>query len=336
MILAGDIGGTKTVLALYRPEDPIGAPYRMRKYASAEYPGLEPIVADFFEGEDETPRFAAFGIAGPVVGRAVTTTNLPWIIEAEQLEQRFGIRRVDLLNDLQATATAVPFLEPGHICPLYQGNDDAAGPVAVVAPGTGLGVAFLIRDGDAYRALPTEGGHMSFGPCSSLEAELLAFLRERFGHVSYERIASGSGLPNIYDFLASTGRYRPPAWLTESLSEAGDPTPIIVAAAQEHRADICVATLDLFVRVLGGAVGSIELLLMSTGGVYLGGGMPPKILDRLRQPDFIEAIHAKGRSRALLERIPVRVILDADSALHGAVWHARSAEADLLKPDSKR
>jgi glucokinase len=336
MIFAGDIGGTKTVLALYRPKDPIGTPYRMRKYASAEYPGLEPIIADFFEGGAETPCVAAFGIAGPVVGRAVTTTNLPWVIEAGQLEQRFGIRRVDLLNDLQATATAVPFLDARHICPLYQGTDDSEGPVAVVAPGTGLGVAFLVRDGDGYLALPTEGGHMSFGPCSGLESELLAFLRERYGHVSYERIASGSGLPNIYDFLVSTGRYSSPDWLADALRAAGDPTPIIVAAAQERREGICVATLDLFVRVLGSAVGSIELLLMSTGGVYLGGGMPPKILDRLRQPDFIEAIHAKGRSRSLLERIPVRVILDSDSALHGAAWHARRAEADLLKRDSSR
>ncbi len=325
MILAGDIGGTKSVLALYREGDPPGRPYRMQKYASTEYAGLEPIIADFLGSAGGKPDRAAFGVAGPVVGRRVEATNLPWTVDAGSLESCFGIPRVELLNDLQATAAAVPHLEAHDRCTLHTGAAHPEGVVAVVAPGTGLGIAFLVATGSGYRAFPTEGGHMSFGPCTDVESDLLSFLRQRFGHVSYERIASGSGLPNIYDFLLQTGRFDQPTWLRESLATAADRTPVIVEAALEERAEICAASLDLFVRVLGGVVGSAALLLMSTGGIYLGGGMPPRILPRLRQPDFLAALHGKGRFRALLERMPVHVVLDADAALHGAAWHARRA-----------
>ncbi len=330
MILAGDIGGTKTVLALYRPDDRLGEPYRMQRYASAEYAGLEPIVAEFLASAGATPRCAAFGVAGPVVARRVETTNLPWTIDAAEMEVGFGIPRVDLLNDLQATAAAVPHLQATDVVTLHPGKAEAAaaGVIAVVAPGTGLGIAFLVPTEGGHDAFPTEGGHMSFGPCTAVESDLLLFLRQRFGHVSYERIASGSGLPNIYDFLLTTGRYPVPTWLSDALAVAADRTPVIVEAALGQRAEICVATLDLFVHVLGGVVGSAALLLMPTGGIYLGGGIPPRLLARLRQADFLEAIHAKGRSRAVLQRIPIHVMLDAEAALHGAVWHARKVVAE--------
>lgn len=336
MILAGDIGGTKTVLALYRPDDPIGEPCRIRKYASGAYPGIEPIVADFLGSGGEVPRAAAFGIAGPVLGRTVETTNLPWKIDGALLESEFGIRRVALLNDLRATATAVPFLGSDDLCTLHAATADPNGMMAVAAPGTGLGFAFLIRTEEGHSAFPSEGGHMSFAPASNLESELLGFLQQRFGHVSYERIASGSGLPNIYDFLVQTGRYEVPGWLREELAEATDRTPSIVSAAMEQRSEICAATLDLFVGILGSAVGSVALLLLPTGGIFLGGGIPPRILPRLQQADFVQAIHAKGRSRQLLQGMPVHVILDPEAALHGAVWHARKAEADLLAQDACR
>lgn len=330
MILAGDVGATKTVLALYRREDPIRQPYRQQRYASRDFPGLEPIVADFLAGAaGGIPSTAAFGIAGPVVGRSVETTNLPWKVDAWQLEQRFGIRSVALLNDLQATATAVPFLEAADFRTLHPATADPRGLVAVIAPGTGLGMALLVTTEHGHLALPTEGGHMSFAPGDDMEIDLLRFLRNRFGHVSYERIASGSGLPNVYEFFRAEGQLDEPAWLREQLGAAGDPTPVIVAAALEQQVPIAVATLDGFVRVLGSAIGSAALLSMPTGGIYLGGGIPPRILQRLRQPDFLEAVHAKGRSRALLERMPLHVILDAESALHGAVWHARQIESSL-------
>jgi glucokinase len=334
VILAGDIGGTKTVLALYRPDDPIGKPLRQQKYASTQFAGLEPIVNDFLGSSPEQPRAAALGIAGPVVGRCVETTNLPWTVDAAVLESAFGIRRVDLLNDLQATALAVPFLDQRAICTLHRGYPEPDGVIAVAAPGTGLGFAFLVPTEQGHRAYPTEGGHMSLAPASELEAELLAFLKARFGHVSFERVASGSGLPNIYDFLRDTGRHTVPSWLDDALRKVADRTPVLVTAALEQRAAICEATLDLFVQLLGSAIGSAALLLMPTGGIYLGGGIPSRILGRLQQPDFLSAMHAKGRQGALLQRMPVHVMLDSEAALHGAAWQARRAEAELLAHDA--
>jgi glucokinase len=170
---------------------------------------------------------------------------------------------------------------------------------------------------------------MSFAPRGDVEEQLHSFVHDRIGHVSFERICSGIGLPNIYDFIRSSGHYQEPAWLSEELARAEDPTPVIVNAALANRADICTATLDIFVRALAGALGNMSLVLLPMGGVYLGGGIPPRILRRLQQPDFIEAIRDKGRFRTLLERIPVHVILDPESALHGAAWHARQLAAAL-------
>jgi glucokinase len=322
-ILAGDVGGTKTALALYRPNDPIDQPYRSEKFASGEYDNLDSIVERFLHEAGETPRAAAFGVAGPIVAGKAHITNLKWDIDSERLGRSFGIASLGLLNDLQATALAVPHLAPEDRCTLSPGIPEPDGLIAVIAAGTGLGMAFLVPGPGGYRAFPTEGGHMSFAPRGDVEAELHAFLRDRLGHVSFERICSGIGLPNIYDYLRSSGRYQEPAWLREELEGAADQTPVIVDAALAGRADICTATLDIFVRALAGALGNMSLVLLPLGGVYLGGGIPPRILERLQQPDFVEAIRDKGRFRALLERIPVHVILDAQAALHGAAWHAR-------------
>jgi glucokinase len=329
MILAGDIGGTKTVLALYDSEDPIDRPFRTQKFASGSYPGLEPIIAEFLKDIEQSPRVGAFGIAGPIEGRSVRTTNLPWLVNADDLEARFRFRAVDLLNDLQATASAVPFLCRENVRTLNEGYADSNGPIAVIAPGTGLGMALLVPSVEGYRALASEGGHMSFSPITAIEIELLRFLQDRFGHVSFERICSGSGLPNIYDYLLTTGRYEEPDWLHDQLAAVDDRTPIIVAAAVAHRSAICVATLDLFVTVLASAIGNVALLTLPTAGIYLGGGIPPRIVERLHQTDFLEAIVAKGRSRSMLERMPVHVILDAQAALHGAAWHARRKDGEI-------
>jgi glucokinase len=224
----------------------------------------------------------------------------------------------------------VPHLAPEDRCTLSPGIPEPGGLIAVVAAGTGLGMAFLVPTTDGYRAFPSEGGHMSFAPRGEVEAELHAFVRDRVGHVSFERICSGIGLPNIYDYLRSSGRYQEPTWLREELGRVADRTPSIVEAALANRAEICSVTLDIFVRALAGALGNVSLLLLPVGGVYLGGGIPPRILQRLRRPDFLEAIRDKGRFRALLERIPVHIILDAQAALHGAAWHAREL-ASLLR-----
>ncbi len=322
-ILAGDLGGTKTVLALYRPDDPIDRPHRSEKYPSGDYDDLESIVEQFLDEAGEAPRAAVFGVAGPIVGGKAHITNLRWNIDPERLGKSFGIPSLGLLNDLQATALAVPRLAPEDRCTLSPGSPEPDGLIAVIAPGTGLGMAFLVPGPGGYRAFPSEGGHMSFAPRGDIEADLHAFLRDRLGHVSFERICSGIGLPNIYDFLRSVGRHQEPAWLRQEIEGAADPTPVIVNAALSERADICTATLDIFVRALAGALGNMALMLLPMGGVYLGGGMPPRILSRLRQPDFVWAIRDKGRFRTLLERIPVHVILDPQAALHGAAWHAR-------------
>jgi glucokinase len=330
-ILAGDLGGTKTVLALYRQGDSMDRPHRAEKFASGEYSDFDSIVARFLGETGETPRAAAFGVAGPIVAGKAHITNLNWEIDPERLARSFDIATVGLLNDLQATAIAVPHLAPEDRCTLSPGIPEPGGLIAVVAAGTGLGMAFLVPTPGGYRAFPSEGGHMSFAPRGEVEAELHAFVRDRVGHVSFERICSGIGLPNIYDYLRSSGRYQEPTWLREELGRVADRTPSIVEAALANRAEICSVTLDIFVRALAGALGNVSLLLLPVGGVYLGGGIPPRILQRLRRPDFLEAIRDKGRFRALLERIPVHVILDAQAALHGAAWHAREL-ANSLRP----
>ena len=328
-ILAGDLGGTKTVLALYREDDRIDRPCRSEKFASSEYSDLDSIVARFLDEAGETPRAAAFGVAGPIIAGKAYITNLSWEIDPECLARSFGITVIGLLNDLQATAIAVPHLSPESRCTLSQGISEPDGLIAVIAPGTGLGMAFSVPAPGGRRAFPSEGGHMSFAPRGEVEAELHAFVRKRIGHVSFERICSGTGLPNIYDYLRSSGRCREPDWLREELGRVDDPTPVIVQTALQERAEICMATLDIFVSALAGAVGNMSLVLLPSGGVYLGGGIPPRILERLQRGDFVAAIRDKGRFRPLLERIPIHVILEPQAALHGAACHARELANSL-------
>ena len=321
-ILAGDIGGTKTVLALISAENGVGRPSRQARFASGEHESLEVIIHAFLADCETTPQIASFGVAGPVIGRRAKITNLPWVIDADAIGETFGIPTVHLLNDLEAIATAVPHLAAGDLCTLNAGRPDPAGTKAVIAPGTGLGMSFLTWTGERYQAHPTEGGHASFAPATPEQVELLAYLARRFGHVSYERVCSGSGIPNLYDYLLTSGGSVEPEWLRQALSEAVDPTPIIVTAGLERRAEICVGALDMFVRILGGVVGNVALKVLATGGLYLGGGIPPRILSRLRQPDFLAAIAHKGRFSELLSGIPVHVILDPHAALHGAAFDA--------------
>jgi glucokinase len=337
MILAGDIGGTKTVLALYSKERGIDTgPLHETRYASADQPSLEAIIADFLAQTGAKPTAASFGVAGPVQGRRANITNLPWRIDADHIGDRFGIDQVFLLNDLQAIATAVPHLGEQDLHTLHPGQPVISGNRAVIAPGTGLGIASLVWDGERYLAQATEAGHTSFAARNSSQAALLVFLQQRYGHVSFERVCSGKYLPGIYDFLVASGDLSVPAWLDEQLTEADDRTPVIVQAAQQatqqKRPDICVATLDIFVQTLGTVVGNMALSVLAGGGLYLGGGIPPRILERLQQPDFLAAVHDKGRFQALIEAMPVYVILDPKVALHGAAWAGLQAST---KPRSK-
>jgi len=318
MILAGDIGGTKTVLALISNDTGVQRPFREKTFPSSHFNSLEEIIRQFLADVSAPPTAASFGVAGPVVNGRSQITNLPWVIDAADISDTFNIPRVRLLNDLEAIATAVPHLSSDELTTLNTGQPDPTGAIAVIAPGTGLGEAFLVWDGSRHRAYPTEGGHVSFAPGNQEELDLLVYVQHKFGHVSYERICSGSGIPNIFDFINDTQNYKNPGWLRRELAMAEDRTPIIFHAALEKQEPIAIATLSLFVKILGGEVGNMALKVLATGGVYIGGGIPPRILPLLQRPEFLGFITHKGRFSELLSRIPIHVIQNPKVALHGA------------------
>lgn len=323
MLLAGDIGGTKTSLAIYSPEAGPRTPLVEATFPSGRYPSLEALVSDFLAQVDLKPKRASFGVAGPVVAGQATITNLPWVMSETHLQAALDLSPVRLLNDLAAIAQAVPWLESDDLYTLNEGQADPGGAIAVIAPGTGLGEGFLTWDGSRYRAHASEGGHTNFAPANPFEGELLRYLQERFEHVSYERVCSGRGLPNIYAFLRDSGYAHEPAWLAEQLAGADDPTPLIVNAALrgERPCDLCVETLNTFVSILGTEAGNMALNVLATGGVYLGGGIPPRILSALEGERFLQAFQRKGRMQGLMSRMPIHVILNPKAALMGAACH---------------
>lgn len=334
MILAGDIGATKTVLALYSTQDGVAAgALHENRFESAAYSSLEAIISEFLHATRAKPVAASFGVAGPVRDRRAQITNLPWSIDADSISTTFDIPETYLLNDLESIATAVPHIETNRLCTINPGKAVADGNILVIGPGTGLGVAFLVWTGSGYRALASEGGHTSFSPRNLQEMELLRYLSQRYDHVSFERISSGSYLPNIYEFLKDYERRDEPDWLREKLAQASDPTPIIVETALAREADICEETLDIFVQVLGTLIGNMAVTFLPTGGIYLGGGIPPRILDRLKQPDFLNTITDKGRFTELCSSLPVHIILDSAVAIEGA---ARFGLESLGKEHSGR
>jgi glucokinase len=321
MLLAGDIGGTKTNLAVFSPDEGLRAPLTEATFPSGRYPSLEALVSEFLAQIDIKVERASFGVAGPVVAGRATITNLPWEMDQLQLQDALSIPTVRLLNDLDAIAHAVPFLEPSDLHTLVKGQAVPNGTMAVIAPGTGLGEAFLAWDGSRYVTFPSEGGHADFAPTDPLQIGLLAYLLDRFDHVSFEQVCSGRGLPNVYAYLKDGGYAGEPEWLAEQLATARDPNPVIVQAALDGKCELCVATLDTFVSILGAEAGNLALKVLATGGVYLGGGIPPRILPALERPEFMQALTNKGRFSDLLTRVPVYVILNPKSALLGAACH---------------
>jgi len=329
MLIAGDVGGTKTLLGLYTPEAGPRAPLVEKSYPSGAYSGLADIVRTFLAETGGSAHYASFDVAGPVVGGRANLTNLPWVLEEASLRRDLGLRGVDLLNDLKAVAYAVPHLEKRELHVLNAGTLQPEGPIAVIAPGTGLGEAFLIWDGRSYIACSSEGGHADFGPADALQAELWQFVFKRYGHVAYERVCSGSGIPNLYDFLRDSGRAPENPALAQKLAGLEDRTPLIVRAGMEADADpLCAATLDLFVTILGAEAGNLALKVLATGGVYLAGGMPGRVLGRLERGSFLSAFTDKGRFAALLRDMPVSVVT-TDAALLGAALYG----LDRLRAD---
>jgi glucokinase len=321
MLLAGDIGGTKTVLALFNAEDGPHKPISEIRFKSGKYQKLADIVEEYLNRTGHKPEIATFGVAGPVHGEMVRVTNLPWVVDSNDLRRVLQIEDVYLINDLEAIAYSITALDKDDLEVVKGGNRNSNGPIAVIAPGTGLGEAFLFWDGNRYHPIPSEGGHTDFAPATPLELELLKYLQPRLGHVSYERVCSGLGIPNLYAFFRDTRINEEPAWLKDELENADDPTPIIFKYAKDEKAEICEATVSLFLSILGSEAGNLVLQVLATGGVFLGGGIPPRIVPELRGDTFLKAFTEKGRFRNLLMDVPVDVIMNSKAALFGAANH---------------
>ena len=321
MILAGDIGGTHTRLGLFAVEDGRLKPAGKKIYPSKDYPALEPILRDFMAGRAEPVSGACFGIAGPVVDNQVKTPNLPWLVDAGRVSGCLGLDAVFLINDLEATGYGALTLDAGDFVTLNSGIAAPGAAIGLIAAGTGLGETVLFASGAGYRVLPSEAGHADFAARTPLEIELLTHLSARFGRVSYERVISGPGIFNIYNFLKDSGRFVAPPGLAERLA-AGDPAAVISQAALSGAAEICVAALNLFVAAYGAEAGNLALRAKALGGIYVGGGIAPKILSKLTDGDFMRAFADKGRYREFLSRVPVRVILNDETALKGAAHYA--------------
>jgi glucokinase len=317
VILGGDIGGTHTRLALFDDDGRRTGDEPRHEYPSREHAGLDAIVRQFVSATGAHPTAACFGVAGPVRDGRAVATNLPWIIDAEELGRKLGARTW-VINDLEATSWGIGALSRDELAELSPGAADAIGNVAVVAAGTGLGEAGLYWDGRHHHPFATEGGHASFAPSDDVEIELLRWLKERVGrHVSWERLVSGPGLVSLYEFLRDTGRGEEPPELAEAM-RTGDPGAAITAAAHAGSSPLAAEALRRFVSLYGREAGNFALKLMATGGVYLGGGIAPRILPALRDGTFVAGFLDKGRMRPLLESMPVRVVLNDQAGLLGA------------------
>jgi len=320
MILAGDIGGTKTTLGIFKKTTGPHRPVAEATFPSASYPGLEVIAREFLNQAGEDVEAACFGVAGPVAEGRARITNLPWLVDSAVLGKELRIASVRLMNDLEAVANAVPILEPDDLYTLNDKRPTPKGTIGVLAPGTGLGEAFLTWDGAAYRAHPSEGGHCSFAPRNLLEVELLHFLLSRYEHVSYERVCSGKGMPNLYAFFRERQHMEELPHVAGQLAAAEDPTPVIVRAAMDpaQPSPLCRRTLEMFVSILGAEAGNLALTVLATGGIYLGGGIPPRILPVLQAGGFMQTYQHKGRFGAMVAEMPVYVVLNSKAALLGA------------------
>jgi glucokinase len=360
MILAGDIGGTKTHLALYEWTTSRVEPVREDTFHSADYTTLEEIIEEFFctplpklptedvpvEGPVEetgetaanTPELppepikltaACFGVAGPVIDNRCRTTNLPWIIDGALLAKQFTIPQVRLLNDLEATAHGLLLLHDDELVVLNSGAPPKKKQaLALIAAGTGLGECLLYWDGSGYRPMPSEGGHTDFAPNTDSEIDLLRHLRGSYLHVSYERIVSGPGLHAIYEYLRDTKKNEP-TWLAEKI-KIGDPAAEIAKAGLEGQAEIAKQALDLFASIYGAEAGNLALKALTLDGVYVAGGIAPKLLKKLQDGSFMRGFTNKGRYKRIMSQIPVKVVMNDKTALLGAASMAAQLTASPL------
>jgi len=317
MILAGDIGGTNARLAYFQPQNGRFQLVSERVFPSREHRGLGEIVTRFLDESGTRPEAACFGIAGPVRNGRVETSNLPWVIEQTVLANQIHLAATLLINDLEASAWGIGALGTEDLVTLNPGTGSVSGNQAVVAPGTGLGEAGLFWDGNRHHVFACEGGHTDFAPQGELQIELLRYLTKRFGHVSYERILSGPGLVNVYEFLCASGCGKETAELTAS-KQSGDAAAAISKAALAGNDSLAGKALDVWISVYGSEASNLALKIMSTGGLFLAGGISPKILPKLKGPLFMDAFLDKGRMRALVEAMPVHVVTNEKAGLIGA------------------
>lgn len=327
MILAGDIGGTNARLAYFQSQNGHLQLISERVFPSREHKELGEIVTRFLDESGERPEAACFGIAGPVRNGRVETSNLPWVIEQSRLAKQIHLPATLLINDLEASAWGVGALPASDLVSLNQVSGPAVGNQAVVAPGTGLGEAGLFWDGTHHQVFACEGGHTDFAPQGELQIELLRFLTARFGHVSYERILSGPGLVNVYEFLRDSGAAKESPAMAAAM-KSGDPAAAISRAALEESDPLSDKALDLFIAVYGAEASNLALKAMATGGLFLAGGISPKILSKLKGPAFMKAFLDKGRMRELVESMPVSVVTNEKAGLLGA---ARCASVRACK-----
>ena len=321
MILAGDIGGTNTRLAFFKIDNGRFVSAYEHVFPSRQFRGLDEIVVKFVGDAHLVPESACFGIAGPVRHGRVEASNLPWIVDASQLAREVHLESVVLLNDLEAQAWGINCLTDSDTVALNKIKGVAVGNRAVVAAGTGLGEAALLWDGRQYHVVASEGGHADFAPRNEIEIELYRYLAIRFGHVSYERIVSGPGLVNVYMFLRDTHRGQESPWLREEML-AGDPAAAVSRAALTGKSPLAEQALDLMISIYGAEAGNMALKVFALGGVFLAGGIAPKILPKLAGPLFMQAFLSKGRLQSLLESIPVYVITNEKTGLLGAACYA--------------
>jgi glucokinase len=321
MILAGDIGGTSTRLAFFTVEGGRINLVVEKVYPSRAHKSLDEIVVAFVSHHRLAIEHACFGIAGPVQHGRVETPNLAWVVDQETLTRELRIPYAWLINDLLANTYGMLTLEEREFAVLNAGAQNAVGNAAVISAGTGLGEAGAYWDGKRYHPFACEGGHSDFAPRNELEIDLLRYLIGKFGHASVERVVSGPGLRNIFDFLRKTRRGEAPDWLLAEMEEK-DPSAAIAQAALDGKSELCVKALDIFISCFGAEAGNLALQMLATGGVFIGGGVAPKIIEKLREQAFIDAFTQKGRFTHLLESIPVRVILNDKAALFGAARYA--------------
>ena len=328
MLIAGDIGGTKTDLAIYSPESGPHKPLAQTQRHSADYPSLEAMVREFLAQVKMSVDVASFDVAGPVINGRVKATNLPWVMDESTLASELNLKAAHLMNDLEAVARAVPALRDEDVITINKGEVVSDGPIAIIAPGTGLGESFLTWDGSEYVAHGSEGGHSDFAPTDERQIRLLQFLLPRWGHVGVERVCSGIGVPNIYEFFRDGERISEQPELAQLIASSKDHTKAIVDAAfdPQHPSELCRATVDMLATILAGEAGNLALKVLATGGVYIAGGVALHLMKLLQAPPFLETFTRKGRFKEVMQRMPIHIITTRAALLGAAIFGLQSLD----------